>query len=580
MEYYDTVDACGASDPSGDKLVDIFTNESSDAKEGVEAEGSHSELDPSVQGTPSVNGQPSPAGQARSTPGESCGLLREPVDTDGGSAGGSSEPPDGLNKHPDEPGDLFDDLGDSLGEINWETTRYLAAATQLDLKYARFVVSQIVGEPFRAVAPAAGADVVVVTRWALAALRRRAKRDVALTCLLIGGVAAAVWAWSWIPIAVMTAFAVFFVAYERWVRDVKTVDRRMLRDRFRAHDAPSSPSPRVEERLAVVQEQQEKGNIVVFRDRSAFVGSGPSVAHYHILVNVALGKKKKGKRHNPKPFSIPQLHAVLEKALKDMDFPEMRVGQRLFVSGEHVTASSRLLPCRFGPPTAYAPPDLLYDGCVHPTPEARTYVCAEMGGWKGQLVVSLFTRAVQVNGSLRVEWMFHVLQPLYSNLLLIDQLYEPHRIKQITKAMATGVLWVVPALISAPVSSVRYAAFPLVYRIRIRGQSFRIRNGYVFNYGSPRSIREDLISHRRPHDFVVGDEWTLISLAQHTLLRALARFFKAHKIDMKQFASQEQNITNKINNYSVDEINARSVAVGSKSRASSSKKNSGSSAER
>ena len=573
MEYYETADACGASDSSGHKLADVFTIESSDAEGRVETEGRHFELDPEVPGTPSVNGQSSPASQTRLTPGESHDLRQEPADVEGGSAGGSSEPPDGLNKPADEPGDLSGDLADSLDETDWETTRYLAAATQLDLKYARSVVNQIVGEPFRAVAPAAGADVVVVTRWALAALRRRAKRDAVLICLLIVGVATAAWAWTWIPIAVMAAFAVFVVAYERWVRDIKIIDRLMLRNRFCAHDAPSSPSPRVKKRLAAVR-QQQKGNLVVFRDRSAFVGSGQSVLHDRILVNVALGKKKDGKRQQAITFSIPQLHAALEMALRKMDFPEMRVGQRLFVNGEHVAANSRLLPSQFGPPVADAPSDLLYDGCVHPTSEARTYVCAEIGGWKGQLVVSLFTRAVQAHGSLQVEWIFHVLPPLHSNLLLIDQWYESHRIRQITKAMTTGVLWFAPALVLAPVTFARYAILPLAYKFRVRGQSYRIRNGYVFNYGSPRSIREDLISYRRPHDFVVGDELTFIFLAQHTLLRALGRFLKAHNVDMKQFASQERNITNKFNN-NVGTINAQNVAVGNKSRASGGKKNSG-----
>jgi hypothetical protein len=441
----------------------------------------------------------------------------------------------------------------------------------LDLSYARFVVRQIVGEPFRAVAPAAGADVVVVTRWALAALRRRAQRDAALTFLLIIGAAAALGDWTWIPIAVMALLGIFIIAYERWIRDVKIIDRLMLRGRFHANDTPSPPSPRIRKRLAVVQ-QQQKGNLVVFRGRSAFVGSGQSVVHNRILINAARGKKGKGgKRQQPIPFSIPQLHAALETALNNMDFPEMRVGQRLFVNGEHVAADTRLLPYALGAPVADAPPGLLYEGSVHPNSEARTYVCAEIGGWKGQLVVTLFSRAVQVRGSLQVEWAFHVLPPLHTNLLLIDRRYEPCRIRQIAKAMAAGVLRFVPELFLAPVTFVRSAILPLTDKIRIRRQSYRIRNGYVFNYGSPPSIREDPISYRRPHDFVAGDELTFILLAQHIMLRALGRFIKAHKVDMKQFETQARSITRRINNYNVDKIKAKNVAVGDKANAGDGK---------
>ena len=533
-----------------------------------------SELDPDTPGMPSVNGLSSPAGRFRPAAGEFDDLFRGPADEDGGSGGGSGEPPDGLSERADEPGSLPGDVGDSLDETDWEATRYLAAATQLDLSYARSVVSQIVGQPFRAVAPAAGVDVVVVTRLALAVLRRRALRDAVLTCLLIGGLGIAVGVWTWIPVAVMAALAVFVVAYERWVRDVEILARRMLRGRFRAHHVPSSSSQRIEDRLAVVQRQQ-KGNLVVFRGRSSFVGSGEHVVDDSIVVNVALGRKgKDGKRQRPIPFTTQDLYAELEVALKNMDFPDMRVGQRLYVNGEHVASYPRLLPDKLGPPVPDAPVDLLRDGC-NPGSEARTYVYAEIGGWKGQLVVSLFTRAVQVHGSLEVKWSFYVLPPLYSNLLLVDQLYELPIVKQIIKATATGLLQFAPALVSAPVTYARYAILPLTEMARMRDQSYRIRRGYVFNYGSPRSIREGPVSYRRAHDFVVGDELTFIMLAQHTLLRALGRFLKAYKVDMKQFASQEQTIINKVSKYNVDKISAHNVAVGNKSHASDSKKSSG-----
>ena len=163
--------------------------------------------------------------------------------------------------------------------------------------------------------------------------------------------------------------------------------------------------------------------------------------------------------------------------------------------------------------------------------------------------------------------MFYGLPPLISNLLLIDQQYEPRRIKQISKAAGAGILHFVPDLFSAPVTFARYAVRPLADRFRIRNQSYRIRHGYVFNYGSPRSIRESAISYRRQHDFVIGDELTFILLARHTMLRALRKFLKAHNVDMKQFSDQEQIIIKRINKYSVGKIKARNVAVGDKSRA-------------
>lgn len=528
------------------------------------------EPDSGVLGAPSVNGHSSPAGCTGSTPGESQDPFQEPADV-GGTSGGDGEPPGWISESAGEPGNVPGDHGDRLDETDRETTRYLAAATQLNLEYARSVVKHIIGEPFCAVAPAAGADVVAVTRWALAALRRRAQRDLVLTCLLVVGVAVAIGAWTWIPIAVIAVLAVFVVAYERWVRDVKIIARQMLRERFRAHDAPSSPSQRIEKRLAVVGRQQN-GNLVVFRGRSPFVGSGEEVISDHIVVNVAVGKKgKKGKRQAPMPFSTPELHEALEAALKRMEFRDIRVGQRLYVNGEHVISDPRLLPDKFQPPATDAPANLLRDGCI-PASEARTYVCAEIGGWKGQLVVSLFTRAVQSSGSLQVEWMFYVLPPLNTHFLVIDQLYELPVMWQVSKAMATGLLSFGPALVSAPVNLARYATVPVKEMAHRAKQSYRIRRGQVFNYGSPRSIREGPISYRRPHDFVAEDVLTFVVLGHHTLLRALGIFLNAHNVDMQRFDSQEQVIYSKVNKYNVDNLRAQNVTFGNKSHAGDNKK--------
>jgi len=523
-------------------------------------------------GVSSVNGHSSPAGQTRSAPGEFRGRWGEPDDASGIPGGGRAVP-NGISESAGKPGNLAGNHGKSLDQTDSETTRYLAAVTQLDLKYARSIVRQIVGGSFRAVAPAAGADVVAVTRWALAALRRRAQRDLVLTCLLATGVTVAVGAWTLIPIAVMAVLAVFVVAYERWVRDVRVIARQMLRGRFRAHHAPASPSRRIEKRLAAVRRQQN-GNLVVFRGQSPFVGSGEAYLYDDIVVDVARGRKKNGKRQPPIPFSTPQLHEALEAALKSMDFPGIRVGQRLYVNGEHVISDPRLLPHKDGPPATDASADLLRDGC-NPASEARTYVCAEIGGWKGQLVVSLFTRAVQSHGSLQVEWRFHVLPPLHTIFRLVDRRYELPVAGQIPKAMTTGVLWFVPALVTAPAMLAYHAALPFIETARTLAQSYRIRHGYAFNYGAPRSIREIAISYRRLHDFVAADWLTFIALAQHALVTSLRGFLEAHNVDMRQFTSQERFIIrNKVSKYNIEKIDAQNVAVGDKSQASGDKKKS------
>jgi hypothetical protein len=66
-----------------------------------------------------------------------------------------------------------------------EATRYLSAATQIDIGYAKLVVARVMNEPFRALAPTFGVDVPVVAKWALKALRTHARRDHLLAAIFV-----------------------------------------------------------------------------------------------------------------------------------------------------------------------------------------------------------------------------------------------------------------------------------------------------------------------------------------------------------------------------------------------------------
>jgi hypothetical protein len=104
---------------------------------------------------------------------------------------------------------------------------------------------------------------------------------------------------------------------------------------------------------------------------------------------------------------------------------------------------------------------------------------------------------------------------------MIDRLYEQPVTRQFTREMASGLLGFGPALVWAPVTFARYVALPLTEMARMKSQSYRIRHGYVFNYGALRSIREDPINYRRAHNFVKEDQLTFIMLAcVNTMIRA------------------------------------------------------------
>ena len=477
-----------------------------------------------------------------------------------------------LNGHGSPYGAHVHHGADSKSDVDREATRYLSAATQLNLKYARFVVRNVVDESLRGVGASAGSDVVVVARWALAALRRRALRDAVLTCGLGFGIVVTVWFGTWIALVGAMVLAMAVTAYERWVRVHHVITGQMLRDRFDVAGRLRSDSPVVERRLDELAKRQG-GNLFVFPRESAFVGSGHRVLYRRMILNVYTGKRgKDGKRKPTIPFATQELHDRLARSLERMGLADQHVEERLFVNGEHVSGNPEMLPDELKPPEAFVGRGLLNAGTRHPTANARTYVCAEMRGWQGQLVVSLFARAIQANGTLHVEWSFYVLPPLRKDFLVIDKYYELPIAQQLLNCAATGITLGLPALLAAPVQLARYLARPVRVRALRQRQKYRIKHGQVFNYGSLPSIREYASGPDRRHYFLARDQWTYVYLAEHTLLKSIGTFLEEHKVDMDQFETQQNTFINLVSKTNIDEIKAENVAVGKKAKINDKKK--------
>ena len=432
-----------------------------------------------------------------------------------------------------------------LASKDKEATRYLAAATQIDLRYAERVVEKVQHERFRALAPAFGADVAIVTKWALAAVRRRGRRDMTLAALL-GLSILLVWLFhNLLPIAVIIVISWTVISWEHWDRIHNTVTRKMLRDRFQLDDAPDPPAESDRDRLRKVAERRD-GNLVVFSGHSAFIGSGRTLYPRRLVLDVSRGEETEdGVPQDPLEFTSRDVHQALMRAFGDEGLGDMRSGlanifveERLFVNGLHIQPDRRLLPRQFEPPPTLVDERLLQAATLYPTPDARTYVCVEMPGWQGQLVVNLFARAVHAGGCLYIEWTFRVLPPLHREYLQVDQLFEQPGYLQLKSSLWVGLCGVLPALLTSPYQVLRIYRKSWAVHVNYRRQSSQIRRGYVFDYGAQRSIREDACGRERHHYFLARDEAMYVLLAQQTLLRAVENFLREHRVSLGQFNDQ------------------------------------------
>lgn len=463
-------------------------------------------------------------------------------------------------------------------DLDRETTRYLSAATQIDLDYAQDVVRNVVSEPLKARAPAYGVDIAVVARWAVDSIMRRARRDMHLAITVFTIVVLLSLTLIWLPAALIVIFAGLVAAWvivslEHWTRVYQIVVGRMLRGQFNLQAAPIPRHAWVQARIDMVSDRR-RGNLVVFHGESAFVGSGQRLSKEHIVIDVSRGRKvKNGKQQKPRKFGNADVHDAMMQTMRKLGFAEMRVEEKLFVNGRHIKGNPAFLPQGdAAPPASSVDRGLLEQAALHPTPDARVYVCVEIPAWQGQLVVTLFVRAVHTGGYLYIEWEYRVLPPIRREFRVIDRRYTRSRSQQLWKACRWGARKFLPALSRAPfllISDVRrYRA----EQKRLSNQVHAIERGRDFDYGAVRSVRELACGFSREHHFLARDEIMYVLMSQETLVRGIRAFLRKHDVSLGGFDSQVDIISKSTFKYysvHIGDMKDSAIAVGDKSRAKS-----------
>lgn len=462
--------------------------------------------------------------------------------------------------------------GSQASTTSHETTRYLAAATQIDTKYAAEVVGIVFGEPLKALAPSYGIEVAVVAKWALKALRTQAVRDLILAPILILqalSIALSIMVSAWFltaPLA-LSFVAWIVVSWEYWERMHKCVRGQLLRDRFASGKAPPAKRPSERKQLQDLADRTG-GNLTVFSGSSAFVGTGETTDHRRILFDISFRKESGNEEAAGKEedFTSHDIHRAIMDAFSrtqglGKSLTNIRAYERLFVNGRHLRAGTNLLPDSLRPPCTTVTDDVLAAAAINPTEDSRSYVCVEIPGWHGQLVVTLFARAIYTRKSLFVEWTFRVLPPLREKFLEIDDYFELPRFQQAVCSLSAGLRRTAPTLLRSPAAALGSILRTSEKNTRRRRLEYAIPHGYVYDYGAARSIREDASNKYNKHLFLARDEKMYMLLTQQTLIQAVRSFLHEHGVELATFDRQVQYITH--TSINIGEIkDSAGIAVG------------------
>jgi hypothetical protein len=238
--------------------------------------------------------------------------------------------------------------------------------------------------------------------------------------------------------------------------------------------------------------------------------------------------------------------------LPDSVSPRPTGGHRLYVVGGNAPSVPGLFrsgpvrndgaaAIRFHRPVASVPDALIHKYLQDPVPAARAYTYFEINGWEGQVVVTLFMRAVVRQRVLFVEMSVCALRPLiaeFGDVGTIPLGPGVHR-RPVLRAVAPRV-W--PLLIGSPGRALRRLSTNRADAVARADLEQTLAQRADVNFSAGPSLREEVSRGSNPNHFGAADEEMYYRTISRRSLDCLRDFLVAKKVDIADFDKQQAAI--------------------------------------
>jgi hypothetical protein len=204
-----------------------------------------------------------------------------------------------------------------------------------------------------------------------------------------------------------------------------------------------------------------------------------------------------------------------------------------------------------------------------PGGNVRPYLCAEVTGWQGQLVVTTFVRVVVFNGILFVETATYVLAPLRGKYLHVDAMRIRTGGERLVETARSASARFLPALLTSP-ARLAAAAGARRAAARNRRQFHRLlADNVIVDRGATSSIRQQASSNRFDRYFMQLDADMFASVVQEKVADTVAAFLEAHGYQTDKINLIQNHISNTVNDNSlrVGNVSGAGIAIGTGSQA-------------
>ncbi|MFE0592960.1 hypothetical protein [Micromonospora echinospora] len=487
-----------------------------------------------------------------------------------------------------------------------DATRYLCVAAHTDDVFTERVLTEVLDDDLRAVAPSVGFDLDPVVRHCLAARRRRRRRDVGLT--VAGAVAvllAPVWTLlagvimmagaaltparshrhgpllpavsmlavglasvlltipldtddgsgpsSWLlgrpDLALLAGLAAYTVLAVHLLGTRRILVDRLRQERFR----PDRPMPgdtdgwSAARRRAVARAQH--GNVTVYGGYAPFVGYGTPTAGWSFALPI---RAADGAAAPGVPFTVVDLIAHVRQRLLTLRAADgggdhlagLRLQDRVFVAGETLTGDDRFLPDRQAAPRQQLTDEEIHAVAARPHGAARHYLCALVPSWGGEVVASTFLHFSTDGRLLYLECARAVLGPLRQGYHDVDRLTEWLPIGQRGQILTSAAQRLLPLALGAPGRLLAAAAHRLGRDRRRARVRQTVREDLGHDYGARIGVRELAAGPTYHNYFQVLDAAKHLKVVERHVLDAILDFLDARGVDTTEFRSQQTIILN------------------------------------
>ncbi|MEV6968582.1 hypothetical protein AB0M47_26045 [Hamadaea sp. NPDC051192] len=331
------------------------------------------------------------------------------------------------------------------------------------------------------------------------------------------------------------------------------------------------------------------GNVLVYaRDRAEgplgpFVGAGHELGRWTTpSVKVTKAKDKDVK---PGAFDVVELHKRLHRAA-GLEIPGLEGQHRLYVDGRSLISDPDLRERRTGPPVTAVAEELILERIRDPRKYQRGYLCLKATQLDGDVVVTLFVRAMLEHDLLQLEVAIYALPPVTwpreekdastiqipragRDPLMPRRPLTPVPSRKPLAAWAgirsgTRSYWSVALGAIPRAAAVMFA--PLAERVTRLADRRAIAHDQ-FDFGAQTSLREHLALDQRLHYNTFVDMMAQAERLQRRLVDAVVEYLTELGIDPDDFARSSATIIQNFQQNIINNLTSGAVTFGNNSSA-------------